>query len=169
MWVWPQLAFGGSPPPHPPLQLEDPSLKPKPSPPRPLPPSSPHPAWLFLRCSGSPGWGSPVWCGGRGPRGGGGGGPSSCTWGQTHIWGHSNIKDFSFLPNPQSKSPGKEGKNLEEARKSLKSKQARKPQKARKGRLPPPSKKLLTQKNSRGIIFGVIATVSRNQLRKKTL
>ena len=33
--------------------------------------------------------------------------------------------------------------------------------------LPPPSKQLLTQKNSRGIIFGVIATVSRNQLRKK--
>ena len=35
--------------------------------------------------------------------------------------------------------------------------------------LPPPSKKLLTQKNSRGIIFGVIAMVSRNQLRKKIL
>ena len=31
---------------------------------------------------------------------------------------------------------------------------------------PPPSKKLLTQKNSWGIIFGVIATLSRNQLRK---
>ena len=34
---------------------------------------------------------------------------------------------------------------------------------------PPPQKKLLTQKNSWGIIFGVIATVSRNQLRKKIL
>ena len=33
-------------PPHPPLQLEDPSLKPKPFPPRPLPPSSP-PLALF--------------------------------------------------------------------------------------------------------------------------
>ena len=41
MWVWPQLVFGGSPP-HPPLQLEGPSLKPKPFPPRPLPPSSPY-------------------------------------------------------------------------------------------------------------------------------
>ena len=57
------------PPPHPPLQLEDPSLKPKPFPPRPLPPSSPHPPWLFLQCSGSPGRGGPVWCGGRGPGG----------------------------------------------------------------------------------------------------
>ena len=64
--------FGGSPP-HPPLQLEDPSLNPKPFPPRPLPPSSPHPPWFFLQCSGSPGRGGPVWCGGRGPRGGWGG------------------------------------------------------------------------------------------------
>ena len=54
------------PPPHPPLQLEDPSLKPKPFPPRPLPPSSPHLPWLFSQCSGSPGRGSPIWCGGRG-------------------------------------------------------------------------------------------------------
>ena len=52
------------PPPHPPLQLEAPSLKPKPFPPRPLPPSSPHPPWLFLQCSGSPGRGGPVCCGG---------------------------------------------------------------------------------------------------------
>ena len=37
------------------------------------------------------------------------------------------------------------------------------------GATPPPSKKLLTQKKSWGIIFGVIATVSRNQLRKKIL
>ena len=57
-------------PPHPPLQLEDPSLKPKPFPPRPLPPSSPHPPWLFWQCSRSPGRGGPIWCGGRGPRGG---------------------------------------------------------------------------------------------------
>ena len=34
---------------------------------------------------------------------------------------------------------------------------------------PPPQKKLLTQKNPWGIIFGVIATVSRSQLRKKIL
>ena len=34
---------------------------------------------------------------------------------------------------------------------------------------PPPSRKLLTQKHSRGIIFGVIATLSRNQLRKRIL
>ena len=61
MRVWPQLVFRGSPP-HPPLQLEDPSFKPKPFPPRPLPPSSPHPPWLFLQCSGSPGRGGPVWC-----------------------------------------------------------------------------------------------------------
>ena len=33
----------------------------------------------------------------------------------------------------------------------------------------PPSKKLLTQKHFWGIIFGVIATVSRNQLRKKVI
>ena len=56
-------------PPHPPLQLEDPSLKPKPFPPRPLPPSSPHPLGSFCNAPGR-------WCGGRGPRvqGGGGGG-----------------------------------------------------------------------------------------------
>ena len=59
-------------PSHPPLQLEDPSLKPKPFPPRPLPSSSPHPPWLFLQCSGSPARGVPIWCGGRGPGGGGG-------------------------------------------------------------------------------------------------
>ena len=34
---------------------------------------------------------------------------------------------------------------------------------------PPPSKKLFTQNNSCGIIFGVIATLSRNQLRKRIL
>ena len=62
-------------PPPSPLQLEDPSLKPKPFPPRPLPPSSPHPPWLFLQHSGSPGRGGPVWCGGRGPRGVEGEGP----------------------------------------------------------------------------------------------
>ena len=32
-----------------------------------------------------------------------------------------------------------------------------------------PAKKLLTQKNSGGIIFGAIATILRNQLRKKIL
>ena len=50
-------------PPHPPLQLEGPSLEPKPFPPRPLPPSSPHPLWLFLQCSGM-GRPSLVWGGG---------------------------------------------------------------------------------------------------------
>ena len=79
MWVWPQLVFGRSPP-HPPLQLEDPSLKPKPFPPRPLPPSSPHPPWLFLQCSGSPGRGGPVWCGGGVPRGVEGEGPPAVLW-----------------------------------------------------------------------------------------
>ena len=34
-------------PPHPPLQSEDPSLKPKPFPPRALPPSPPPPLALF--------------------------------------------------------------------------------------------------------------------------
>ena len=34
---------------------------------------------------------------------------------------------------------------------------------------PPPAKKLLTQKKSGGIIFGAIATILRNQLRKKIL
>ena len=46
-------------PPHPPLQLEDPSLKPKPFPPRPLPSFFPPPPWLFLQCSGSPARGVP--------------------------------------------------------------------------------------------------------------
>ena len=62
-------------PPHPPLQLEDPSLKPKPFPPLPLPPGRPSLVW---------GEGPRVQ-GGRGERGG----PSSDTWGQTHIWGYS--------------------------------------------------------------------------------
>ena len=53
----PNLCLEG-PPPQPPLQLEDPSLTPKPFPPRPLPPSSPHPPWLFLQCSGRPGPGA---------------------------------------------------------------------------------------------------------------
>ena len=57
-------------PPHPPLQLEDPSLKPKALPSPPSPSLFPHPPWLFLQCSGSPGRGGPVWCGGRDPRGG---------------------------------------------------------------------------------------------------
>ena len=35
--------------------------------------------------------------------------------------------------------------------------------------LPPPLKNLLPQKRSREIIFGVIATLSRNQLRKRIL
>ena len=79
-------------PPHPPLQLEDPSLKPKPFPPRLLLPSSPpSPLALFAMFrdgaaqSGVGGGGVP------GCRGGGGWrrGPSSSTWGQTHIWGYS--------------------------------------------------------------------------------
>ena len=37
------------------------------------------------------------------------------------------------------------------------------------GGLPPPAKKLLAQKNSGGIIFGAIATIRRNQLRKRIL
>ena len=66
------------PPPHPPLWLEDPSLKPNPFPLRPLLPSSPHPPWLFLQGGG-----------GEGVLGrkGVGGGPPSGAWGQTHIWG----------------------------------------------------------------------------------
>ena len=57
-------------PPHPPpLQLEDPSLKPQPFPRFPLPPSPPPPPWLFLQCSGR---GSQGWCV-LGWRGGGGG------------------------------------------------------------------------------------------------
>ena len=87
MWVWPQLLFGGSPP-HPPLQLEDPSLKPKPFPPRPLPPSSPHPLALFAMPRDGAAQ-SGVGGGVLGCRGGRGGGPSSGTWGQTHIWGRS--------------------------------------------------------------------------------
>ena len=74
-------------PPHPPLQLEDPSLKPQPFPPHPLPPSSPHPSGSFCNAPG----GRPTLVWGRCPRaqGGGGGGPPSGTWGQTHIWGYS--------------------------------------------------------------------------------
>ena len=77
MWVWPQLVFGGSPP-HPPLQLEGPSLKPKPFPPRPLPPSSPPPL-LALFAVVRDGAAQPG-VGGRGLRvqgGQGGEGPSS--------------------------------------------------------------------------------------------
>ena len=77
-------------PPHPSLQLEDPSLKPKPFPPRLLPPSSPPPTPLalfaMLRESGT-GRPSLVW--GEGSRGGGGEGPSSGTCCRTHIWGYS--------------------------------------------------------------------------------
>ena len=48
-------------PPTPPLQLEDPSLKPQPFPPRPLLPSSPHPLDPFCNALGGGGLG---WCGG---------------------------------------------------------------------------------------------------------
>ena len=52
----------------------------------PLPPT-PLALFAMLR---SPGQGGPVWCGGRGSGGGvDGGGPSSGTWSQTHIWGYS--------------------------------------------------------------------------------
>ena len=76
-------------PPRPPLQLEDPSLKPNPFPPCPLLPSSPTPLGSVCKALGG---------GGPGSRGGGvlrrkgveGGGPPSGTWGQTHIWGYSN-------------------------------------------------------------------------------
>ena len=67
----PQLPFGRSPP-IPPLQLEDPSLKPQPFPPHPLPSSSPHLSGSFCSAPEGP----LVW--GRCPRaqGGGGGEPS---------------------------------------------------------------------------------------------
>ena len=54
MWVWPQLVFGGSPPPSP-LAIGGPFPQAKALP---SPPSSS----LF------PERGGPVWCGGRGPR-----------------------------------------------------------------------------------------------------
>ena len=50
--------------------MEGPSLKPKPFPPRPLLPSSPHPLGYFCN---APGRGGLAWCGGRGPRVQGGG------------------------------------------------------------------------------------------------
>ena len=53
-------------------------------------PLSPHRPWLFLQGAGR---GRPRLVGGGvlGRKGvEGGGGPPSGTWGQTHIWGHSN-------------------------------------------------------------------------------
>ena len=55
----PNCPLEGPPPPIPPLQLEDPSLKPQPFPLHPLPPSFPHPSSSFLQC---PGGGGPSWC-----------------------------------------------------------------------------------------------------------
>ena len=74
MWVWPQAPLGGTSP-SPPLALADPSLKLQPFPPSTPPPCSPHPPWLFLRCSGIGRHGL-AW--GRGPRAqsSGGGVPS---------------------------------------------------------------------------------------------
>ena len=86
MWVWPQLAFGGSPPS--PIAIGGPFPQAKALLSRPLPPSSPRPSWLFLQCSGR---GRPRLVG-EGSLGRGvveGQGPPSGTWGQTHIWGHS--------------------------------------------------------------------------------
>ena len=61
---------------NPPLQLEDPSLKPQPFPPHPPPPSSPHPLGSF--CD-APGGGGSGWHGGGvlGRKGVDGGGPSN--------------------------------------------------------------------------------------------
>ena len=90
-WEPPDVGLAEGPP-HPPLQLEHPSLKPNPFPPPPSPFLFPRPP-LALFCN-APGRGGPVWCGGGvlGCRGGGWrGGPSSGSWGQTHIWGHSNF------------------------------------------------------------------------------
>ena len=94
MWVWPQLVFGGSPPPSP-LQLEEPSLKPKPFPPCPLPPSSPHPLGSFCNAPGVRDGAAQSGVGGGVLGGVGGGGPSSGTWGQTHIWGYSTREPTS--------------------------------------------------------------------------
>ena len=80
MWVWPQLPFGGHPPP--PRQLEDPPLQPSPS--LPTLPLFPHPPSSFCN---APGWAT--WAGVGEAAHGGRGGPPSGTWGQTHISGHS--------------------------------------------------------------------------------
>ena len=62
-------------PPHAPLQLEDPSLKPKPFPPRPLPPSPSHPLGSFCNAPGVRDGAAQTGVGGGVPKGVEGEGP----------------------------------------------------------------------------------------------
>ena len=87
MWVWPQLVFGGSPPSRIAIGGPFPQAKALPSPPSPsLFPPPPLALFAMLWDGAAQ---SGVGGGVLGCRGEWRGGPSSGTWGQTHIWGYS--------------------------------------------------------------------------------
>ena len=105
MWVRPQVPFEGCPTPPHCNRRTFPS-----GPPRPLPPSSPHPLVSFCNALGGGGQG---WCGGGvlGRRGVEGEGPPSCTWGQT-LPPNTPSDTPSFLRHAVGHSPrhfGREG------------------------------------------------------------
>ena len=91
MWVWPQLVFGGSPPPIPHCNWRTLPSSQTPSLPALSFPLPPTPLGSFCK---APGGGGPGWWGGgvpgrKGVEGSQGARGWSGTWGQTHIWGYS--------------------------------------------------------------------------------
>ena len=107
MWVWPQLVFGGSPPPIPHCNWRTLPSSQTPSLPALSFPLPPTPLGSFCK---APGGGGPSWRGGRGPRAQGGGGQAAL--GARPTSGGTRCYEFWDLGTGKGKPAGNLGPTL---------------------------------------------------------